>query len=125
MKHVILLCLAAFGLISTAYATDVKVTCIPATKYEDGTTIASSALSTFSLYGALSGQTKAKLVSNASTCSFTRTNVAVGTQEYYVTQTTGGVESAPSITVSQIIAPPTPGAPQSVTVTIAVTIATP
>jgi hypothetical protein len=125
MKHVVWVVLAACGLVSTVQATDLKVTCTPATKYDDGATIPTSAVSSFSLYGGLQGQPKVKLVPNASSCSFTRTSVAVGTQEYYVTQTTGGIESVPSTVVSYVVTPPVPGAPSGVTVTVSVTITTP
>jgi hypothetical protein len=127
MKHILaLLCLVGFGLVATAaHATDLRVTCTPSTKYDDGTSIPTSAVNSFSLYGGLQGQAKVKLVPNSAACSFTRTSVATGTQEYYVTQTTNGIESVPSTLVSYVVTPPAPGAPSGVTVTVSITIATP
>lgn len=103
MKHVLLLCLVACGLVSTAYATDIHVTCTPSAKYEDGTPLPAGATNTFSLFGALSGQPKTKLVANATACDFIRQNVSIGVQEYYVTQTTSGIESAASVIVSKAV----------------------
>jgi hypothetical protein len=85
------------------HATDLRITCTPSTKYEDGTSLPAGATNTFSLFGALSGQTKQKLVSNAAACDFLRQNVSTGVQEYYVTQTTNGIESAASVIVSKAV----------------------
>lgn len=105
---VVLLALVGFGLVSTAYGTDIHVTCTPSAKYEDGTPLPAGATNTFSLYGALAGQTKQRLVPNATTpistvCDFWRRNVDIGVQEYYVTQTTNGIESAASVIVSKAV----------------------
>lgn len=83
----------------------------------DGTAItAAQGAATFSLYGSLQGQARQKLVTGATTCSFTRTAVAFGTQEYQVTQTNLNIESALSTTVSSVVPPPTPGAPTNTVV---------
>lgn len=127
MKHLIaLICLIPSLLLAVAAeATDLKITCTPSTKYDDGTTIPTSAVSTFTLYGSLAGQPKQKLVANSTSCSFIRQNLAVGVQEYYVTQTTGGAESLPSLTVSYTVTPPIPSAPTGVTVTVQITVSGP
>jgi hypothetical protein len=102
---------------SIAHATDLKVTCTPSTTNTDGTPItAAQGAATFSLYGSLQGQARQKLVSGATTCSFTRTAVAFGTQEYQVTQTNLNIESPMSVTVSSVVPPPTPGAPTNTVV---------
>ena len=125
-KILALVCLIPSLLIAVAaQATDLKVSCTPATKYDDNTAIPATAVSTFTLYGSLAGQPKQKLVANGTSCSFVRQNLAVGVQEYYVTQTTGGAESLPSQTVSYTVTPPVPGAPSGVTVTVQITISTP
>jgi hypothetical protein len=104
-------------LLSVAHATDLKVSCTPATTNTDGTAItAAQGAATFSLYGSLQGQARQKLVSGATVCSFTRTAVAFGTQEYQVTQTNLGMESPMSTTVSKEVPPPTPGAPTNTVV---------
>jgi hypothetical protein len=105
-----------------ANATDVRVTCVAPTKNTDGSTIGGTI--TYNLYGALQGATKQKLNAGAGSCDFTRTNVASGVQEYYVTAVVAGVESSPSNTASVIVPPPvaTPNAPTgTVVVTITVT----
>lgn len=102
-----------------AYATDVKITCTSPTTNTDGTPItAAQGILTFNLYGGLSGQTKQKLVTGAATCSFTRTSVAPGTQEYQVTAVTGTVESALSSIASVVVAPPTPNPPTGVAASV-------
>jgi hypothetical protein len=127
MKHILalLVLLPSLLIAVAAQATDLKVSCVPSTKFDDLTTIPTSAVSTFSLYGGLAGQTKQKLVANATACAFTRSSVAPGVQEYYVTQTTNGVESIPSVTAAFTVTPPAPGAPTGVTVTVQITISTP
>lgn len=102
--------MAAFGALAScsAFAADNHVTCQPAKTYDTGEPIPAAALagSTFALYGGLQGQSKTKLVSGATVCDFTRNNVAVGTHEYYVTQTTAGIESMPSIIVTKTVSAP-------------------
>lgn len=105
-----------------ASATDLKVACTPATKYTDGSTIPATAVSTFSLYGGKDGAAPVNLVTNATSCAFTRANVAPGVQSYYVMQTTDGVDSAPSITANYTVPKPVPGTPQSVTVTVTIAV---
>lgn len=118
MKHIlVLLALVGFGLVSAAHATDLRITCTPAVTNTDGTPItAAQGAATFSLYGSLKGQPRQALVPGATTCSFTRTAVAFGTQEYQVTQTNLGIESAMSVTVSSVVPPPTPGPPTNTAV---------
>lgn len=107
----------AFMVAPLARATDLKITCTPATTNTDGTPItASQGPATFSLYGSLQGQARQKLVSGSTVCSFTRTAVAFGTQEYQVTQTNLNIESAMSTTVSAVVPPPTPGPPTNTVV---------
>lgn len=103
MKYVVWFALAACGLVSVAHAVDIRVTCTPSAKYEDGTPLPAGATHTFSLFGGLAGQPKQKLVPNATACDFVRQNVSSGVQEYYVTQTTGGIESAASVIVSKAV----------------------
>lgn len=94
-------------LVSVAHATDAKITCPAVTTYEDGTAIPAGSAITYAIYGGLKGQTKTKLATS-STCSFTRTNLSVGIQEWYLTATLG-LESAPSVIVSKVVdvtAPP-------------------
>lgn len=101
-------------------ATDVKVTCTAPTQFEDGSLITTPI--TYSLYGGLQGTTKLKLSSGATTCNFTRTSVAVGNQEYYVTSVVNGFESVPSDIAGITILAPKPKAPSgTVVVTITVT----
>lgn len=120
----ILVGLALSFLAVAAHAADVRVTCTAPTKNTDGSNI-TGAIS-YSIYGGLQGQTKTKLASGATACDFTRTNVALGVQEYYVTATVGGIESAPSQTASVTITPPTPNAPTgTVVVIITVQVGTP
>lgn len=112
-------CLIGFQLVgvTTAYATDVKVTCTAPTTNTDGTPItAAQGILTFNLYGGLSGQTKQKLVTGATTCSFTRTAVAFGTQEYQATAVVGTIESALSNVASIVVPPPTPNPPTNTAV---------
>ena len=112
----ILLSLASV-LLSVVHAADLRVTCTPPTFNTDGTPITAAQLPlTFNLYGSLKGQARQKLVSDATVCSFTRTAVAFGTQEYQVTAVALGAESPMSSTVSAIVAPPTPGTPTNTTV---------
>jgi hypothetical protein len=114
----ILLCMVGFGLVATAArATDLKVTCTPSTVNTDGSPItAAQGPATFTLYGSLKGQARQTLVPGSTACSFTRTAVAFGTQEYQVTQTNLGIESPMSLTVSTVVPPPTPGAPTNTAV---------
>jgi len=118
---------AAILLPQLAHATDAIITCTGPTTYTDGTAIATGTVHSYALYGALQGQTKTKLAVSP-TCSFTRTNLAVGTQEWYLTDTIAGIESAPSVLVTKVISPPTPptpSAPGNVVVTITVTVNAP
>jgi hypothetical protein len=119
MKHIlVVLCLVGFGLVATlAQAADLRVTCTGPTAYTDNTAIPAAKLptGTYQLYGALQGQPKLKLASGA-TCAFTRTSVAVGTQEYYTTYTLDNIESDPSITVSSVVTPPKPNPPTNTAV---------
>lgn len=84
-----------------AYATDAKITCQPVTTYEDGSAIPAGSAITYTLYGGLKGATKQNLA-NSTTCSFTRTNLSPGIQEWYLTATFGA-ESAPSVIVSKVV----------------------
>lgn len=103
--------------VSVAYATDLKITCTPPTTNTDGTPIsAAQGALTFNLYGSLQGQTRQKLVTGATSCSFVRTAVAFGTQEYQVTAVALNVESAMSNTATSVVPPPTPGAPTNTVV---------
>lgn len=114
-KHLIIglfLCLCILASVQYAFATDVKITCVPPTKYTDATDIGAAPI-TYNLFGGLTGQPKQKLVAAATACSFTRTNVAIGTQEYYVTAVVGQGESDPSQTASIVVAPPPPKKPNS------------
>jgi len=105
------------ALVTVASATDVKITCTAPTKNTDGTDItAAQGALTFNLYGGLQGQTKQKLVTGATSCSFTRTAVAFGTQEYQATAVALGVESPASNTASTVVPPPTPGPPTNTVV---------
>lgn len=117
----IFLALAVIGAVQVASATDLRITCTAPTKNTDGTTI--SGAITYSIYGGRTGETKTKLATGTA-CDFTRTSVATGVQEYYVTATVGGIESAPSNTASVTVAPPTPNAPTG-TVVVTVTIQVP
>jgi len=101
-------------LTSLAHAADLQITCTGPTQYTDGTSIPAGTAITYSLYGGLQGATKAKLAT-AQTCSFLRTGVAPGTQEYYVTASVANVESAASVTYTKVIPLPTPKAPTAVT----------
>lgn len=120
MKRINLLALIVLGfalvaldtLVTVASATDVKITCTAPTKNTDGTDItAAQGALTFNLYGGLQGQTKQKLVTGATSCSFTRAAVAFGTQEYQASTVALGIEGPMSNTASIVIPPPTPGAP--------------
>jgi hypothetical protein len=92
--------------VSTAYATDVTVTCAPPTQNTDGSTLMD--LSGFKLYGGKAGDPKT-LLDTRTACSFVRSNVAAATHEYYVTVfNSKGVESDPSKTVSITVSPPPP-----------------
>jgi hypothetical protein len=128
-KVVVLLCLVGFGLVTTlAQATDLKITCTGPTAYDDAakTPIPAGKVITYQLYGGLQGQPKLKLPDAfGPVCSFTRKNVSLGTQEYYLTATIDNVESVPSTLVSYVVTPPVPGAPSGVTVTVSITITTP
>lgn len=120
----ILLGLALSFLAVATHAADIRVTCTAPTKNTDGSTITGAI--TYSLYGALQGQTKTKLFSGKTTCDFTHPNVAVGVQEYYVTATVANVESAPSTTANVTVPPPTPNAPTgTVVVIVTVQVSTP
>jgi len=105
--------LSALCVISnTARAADVQITCTPPVSNEDGTPItAAQGPLTFNLYGGLQGATKQKLVTGATSCLFTRTGVAFGTQEYQTTAVALGVESKTSNVASIVIPPPVPGSP--------------
>lgn len=118
MKYIlVLVALAGFGLISTAHATDLRITCTPSTTNTDGTPItAAQGAASFTLYGSLKGQPRQTLVPGSTTCSFTRTAVAFGTQEYQVTQTNLGIESVMSVVASAVVPPPTPGPPTNTAV---------
>lgn len=117
LVEVLLVFVLAFMAAPLVHATDLKVTCTAATTNTDGTPItAAQGAPTFNLYGSLKGQPRQKLVPDATTCSFTRTAVAFGTQEYQVTQTNVGAESPMSLTVSTVVPPPTPGAPTNTAV---------
>jgi len=113
----VLIFLLAFMVARLVHATDVKVTCTAPTTNTDGTPITSAqGALTFNLYGGLQGQTKQKLVTGATSCSFTRTAVAFGTQEYQATAVALGMESALSNIASVVVPPPTPGAPTNTVV---------
>jgi len=113
----ILFMLAALLASSLALATDVKITCTPPTTNTDGTSItAAQGALTFNLYGSLTGQPRQKLVTGATSCSFTRTAVAFGTQEYQATAVALNIESPMSNTASVVVPPPTPGAPTNTVV---------
>lgn len=103
MKQFLLIVIAMFAVMPVAQATDIRITCTPSTKYDDGSPLPAGVPNTFSLFGALSGQPKQKLVANAPTCDFLRQNVSAGVQEYYVTQTLNGLESAASVIVSKAV----------------------
>src|SRR5881628_596396 len=90
--------------VHVAHATDLRITCMPPTQNTDGSAI--TATLSFNLYGGLTGQVKQKLVTGATSCSFTRTAVASGTQEYQVTAVAGGVESAMSNVASAVVPNP-------------------
>lgn len=122
MKLIIALVLSLVSF--AAYATDVQISCKAPTTYTDNTAIPSGTAITYKVYGAKAGATK-QLLDTKSSCSFTRTNVDPGTQEYYVTATVAGTESNPSSTASIVVPNPTPKPPTGITVTIAVTIGTP
>lgn len=105
---VVLLCLLLMHLLiaPAVFAVDARITCTAATTYTDNTPIPPGTVSTFSLYGGKQGATKQKLVSNAAKCDFERKNLDVGTHEWYVTQTTGGLESLPSTMLVKSGQPP-------------------
>jgi hypothetical protein len=90
-----------------AHAADNRITCTPSSTYEDGSPLPAGATHTFSLFGGLAGQSKQRLVPTATVCDFLRSNVSIGVHEYYVTQTTNGVESAASVIVSKAVTAPT------------------
>lgn len=115
---VALVMLAAGGITE---AKDLVITCTPPTKYTDTTPIPAGKVISYKLFGGLSGAPKVQLdpvgAAPAKTaCSFTRTGVAVGTQEYYLLATVDGVDSNPSITVSAVVTPPKPEAPTNIAV---------
>ncbi len=100
-----------------ASATDVKISCTPPVTNTDGTAItAAQGALTFNLYGSLTGQPRLKLVTGTTSCSFTRTSVPFGTQEYQATAIALNVESDMSNTASVVIPPPKPGAPTNAVV---------
>lgn len=94
-----------------ALAFDLPISCQAPTTYIDGTPIVLPIF--FNLYGGKAGAPKTKLVALATSCNFIRTNVSVGTQEYYVTAVVSGMESAPTPTGSYVVTAtsPTPNAP--------------
>lgn|SRR6185503_15009618 len=101
----LLLSLALLLAIPVAQAQVTKsatITCTGPTQYTDGTPIPAGKAATYTIYGGLQGATKQKLATSA-TCSFLRTNLTAGTQEWYVTATLDSVESPASITVSKVI----------------------
>ena len=109
-----------------AQATDVRITCTPPTKFTDNTDIGATPIK-YNLYGGLAGQTKQNLALGSTSCVFTMKNVAVGTQEYYITAVVGGAESEATQTISVVVAPPAPkkpNAPGNATVII-ITVETP
>jgi hypothetical protein len=102
-------------------AKDLVITCTGPTKYVDSTPIPAGKVISYKLFGGLAGAPKVQLdpvgTATAKTaCSFTRTNVAMGTQEYYLLASVDGADSDPSLTVSAVVAPPKPGSPTNVAV---------
>lgn len=96
--------------VANAADNSVTLTCDPPTKNTDGSNLTD--LAKFRLYGGLQGKPKRELdTSPAPTCKFLRTNLATGTQEWYVTAlNASGAESDPSSTVTKVIVadvPPT------------------
>lgn len=111
--------LLSLSFITPAQATDLKVACTAPTTRTDSTAI--TGVLTFNLYGSLQGQPRVKLVTGATVCSFTRTAVAFGVQEYQATaiETIGGIvspESALSVTASATVGPAAPNPPTNTTV---------
>jgi hypothetical protein len=123
MKHIpVFVCL--LFLAPLAHAADIRVSCTGPTQYTDGTAIALGTPVSYKLYGGKTGETKTVL-DTKTTCAFTRTNVAPGPAEYYVTATIANAESAPSNTGTINVPAPTPNAPAGISVTIQVTVSTP
>lgn len=106
----------AFMVAPLAHAADVTINCVPPTSYTDNTPISAGTVITFKIYGALQGVSK-QLLDTKTTCAFTRTNVAVGTQCYDVTASVAGAESAHPAEVCKTVAPPVPNPPTLVTIT--------
>lgn len=100
-----ILAIVAISYVGSARAATITVTCIKPTQNTDGSALTD--LAGFRIYGGLAGATKQKLGETdlATGCTFVRPNVSVGTQEYYVTAfNSAGAESAPSNTISVVIA---------------------
>ena len=92
--------------VSDAYAAQTTLTCTPPTQNTDGTPLTN--LAGFNLYGGKQGETPTKLDTQTvaqGLCSFTRTNLAIGTHVYTVTAfNSANVESDRSAPVSIVVA---------------------